>query len=447
LLRAVAETKDYACFDSMPLEVMLQYKWVAFGRRIYIRQCLGAVLDFVLTVVYNMTQTSNRWGERWIDTLDESGQASSSERAFAMLTMFGWGWTTFVALRRGVRAWSSMKKRYARRESVFDTDRVLMLVMSASSIITNGFVLYARTDSDAVANSAMVVVGARAPGVADGWLTFEAMQFMHALTILAFTLRLCFFSLRGFLRFGALIHMVFVVVIDIMPFMVLLGFMILGFSLALSLVTTDMEGSLLSTHGFLSALSTTVDMGLYAASIQPQVMHEPSVFVLYFPFMLLVQVVLLNLLIAIMTASHNRVGSRSALFARYQRAQLIVDLEQIATAQRASADEMGDRIPVHVTLRSAWTRLCHLLEDVFTVFEYGARKDDPRPRWLHVLTPPDEDLFTSTSELSTVEKSVLSLERRLNGFRTDVTASLKTLTAGQQRLLADSGGGQPVMDE
>jgi hypothetical protein len=152
-------------------------------------------------------------------------------------------------------------------------------------------------------------------------------------------------------------------------------------------------------------------------------------------------------LIAIMTASHNRVGSRSALFARYQRAQLIVDLEQIATAQRASADEMGDRIPVHVTLRSAWTRLCHLLEDVFTVFEYGARKDDPRPRWLHVLTPPDEDLFTSTSELSTVEKSVLSLERRLNGFRTDVTASLKTLTAGQQRLLADSGGGQPVMDE
>jgi len=447
LLRAVAETKDYACFDSMPLEVMLQYKWVAFGRRIYIRQCLGAVLDFVLTVVYNMTQTSNRWGERWIDTLDESGQASSSERTIAIISVCGFCWTTLVALRRGGSAVSSMKQRYMRRETVFETDRVLMLVASASSIITNGFVLYARTNPDAVADSATVVIGAAESDSADGWLTFEAMQFMHALTILAFTLRLCFFSLRGFLRFGALIHMVFVVVIDIMPFMVLLGFMILGFSLALSLVTTDREGSLLSTHGFLSALSTTVDMGLYAASIQPQVMHEPSVFVLYFPFMLLVQVVLLNLLIAIMTASHNRVGSRSALFARYQRAQLIVDLEQIATAQRASADEMGDRIPVHVTLRSAWTRLCHLLEDVFTVFEYGARKDDPRPRWLHVLTPPDEDLFTSTSELSTVEKSVLSLERRLNGFRTDVTASLKTLTAGQQRLLADSGGGQPVMDE
>jgi hypothetical protein len=295
LLRAVAETKDYACFDSMPLEVMLQYKWVAFGRRIYIRQCLAALFDFVLTVWYNKVHTSNRWGERWIDTLDESGQASSSERTIPIISVCGFCWTTLVALRRGGSAVSSMKQRYMRRETVFETDRVLMLVASASSIITNGFVLYARTNPDAVADSATVVIGAAESDSADGWLTFEAMQFMHALTILAFTLRLCFFSLRGFLRFGALIHMVFVVVIDIMPFMVLLGFMILGFSLALSLVTTDREGSLLSTHGFLSALSTTVDMGLYAASIQPQVMHEPSVFVLYFPFMLLVQVVLLNL--------------------------------------------------------------------------------------------------------------------------------------------------------
>ena len=48
---------------------------------------------------------------------------------------------------------------------------------------------------------------------------------------------------------------------------------------------------------------------------------------LYFPCMLIVQVVLLNLLIAIMSSSHARIGTSAAMVARYQRAKLIVKLE------------------------------------------------------------------------------------------------------------------------
>ena len=40
----------------MPLEILLQFKWAAFGRRIYVRQCVAVGLDFVLSVAFNMTQ-------------------------------------------------------------------------------------------------------------------------------------------------------------------------------------------------------------------------------------------------------------------------------------------------------------------------------------------------------------------------------------------------------
>ena len=69
-------------------------------------------------------------------------------------------------------------------------------------------------------------------------------------------------------------------------------------------------------------------------------------FALYFPFMLIVQLVLLNLLIAIMTASHHRIGSNAAMVAQYQRARLIVDLEPASRRpSRARTDLMSSAGP------------------------------------------------------------------------------------------------------
>lgn len=40
----------------------------------------------------------------------------------------------------------------------------------------------------------------------------------------------------------------------------------------------------------MSAIATSVDMGLYAATIDPRAMHEPTVLAFYFPYMMIVQV-------------------------------------------------------------------------------------------------------------------------------------------------------------
>lgn len=73
------------------------------------------------------------------------------------------------------------------------------------------------------------------------------------------------------------------------PPVVLLFIVILGFSLALKLVTTPQANPVFQRYGMLSAFGTTIDMGLYAASIDAFFMHEGLVFAFYFPFMFTVQ--------------------------------------------------------------------------------------------------------------------------------------------------------------
>ena len=51
-----------------------------------------------------------------------------------------------------------------------------------------------------------------------------------------------------------------------------------------------MDAPSFQQYGWLSAAATTVDMGLYATTIQPELMHQAMVFSFYFPFMLVVQV-------------------------------------------------------------------------------------------------------------------------------------------------------------
>jgi len=42
-------------------------------------------------------------------------------------------------------------------------------------------------------------------------------------------------------------------------------------------------------YSFWSSIATSIDMGLYAATISPEAMHEPTVLAFYFPYMIVVQ--------------------------------------------------------------------------------------------------------------------------------------------------------------
>jgi len=224
--------------------------------------------------------------------------------------------------------------------------------------------------------------------------------------------------------------MVLTVVQDIVPFLVLTSIVLLGFTLALALVTKGKDVDNFNRHGILSAFSTTIDMGLYATTIDPATMHEPLILSFYFPFMLIVQVILLNLIIAIMSDSTQRNIRGAAMVARYQRARLIVDLEPRSNMSAAKA--LQEARHGYFGVATAW--LSGLL--AFGISE------DPRPRWLHVLMPPDgqeeDEGFDLETQLTAMRRAVSSLHTELQQMRNDLPPAVE-----RQLRLASAGAAAP----
>jgi len=351
VLHAVSTTGDYSIFDRLPVKVLLQYKWQAFGFSMYTYQSISVAIDLAFAVAYNTSATEY--------TSSSCEQLAQEVPHFFVIASLGWSWTTAISLRRiavNVPRLSRCRNFFKAgvEINVGGSDSSFIVIIALLQLVTNALAAYARTQPSAFDG----------PESAEPlWLPAQAMRFLHGVCIILGVLYVCFTSFRGFLKFGALVHMVLAVVQDICPFLILVGMVIMGYSVALSLVTADHD-STFGQYSFLGALGTTIDMGLYATTIDPDTMHSPSIFALYFPYMLTVQVILLNLLIAIITTSYYRVGNNAARVALYQRARLTVELEPRGSAEGGLHRWLG-----RATLSD---------------------NNHPRPRWLHVLLPAEE---------------------------------------------------------
>ena len=128
-------------------------------------------------------------------------------------------------------------------------------------------------------------------------------------------------------------------------------------------------------------------MGLYA-EISPSI-HSLShwqVIVIYEIMMMAVQIVLLNLLIAIMSDSHARVAENSLLVAQFERAKMILEHERLMfkkDAPIAPSDAPINPFLDTTDLRRCWDRW---LPPLFR----QPRQADVFPRWLHLLETVDE---------------------------------------------------------
>ena len=83
----------------------------------------------------------------------------------------------------------------------------------------------------------------------------------------------------------------------------------------------------------LHAVYTTFNMGLYAAFDARALKLNWQIVLVFEGFMVIVQVVLFNLLIAIMADTHHRVREQSQLVALYQRSILVLEEEQAVRRQ------------------------------------------------------------------------------------------------------------------
>eukprot|EP01047_Picozoa_sp_COSAG01_P034425 COSAG01_NODE_2584_length_7418_cov_4.468643_5_plen_1380_part_01 len=134
-------------------------------------------------------------------------------------------------------------------------------------------------------------------------------------------------SLRCFGSTGSLVRMVLVIIGDMIPFLALLGVVLLG-SVSFLMVHQPLSeafGFDTSTNGPLWPL-VTVFLSL-VGSFEVDDYHGMSLLMLCI-FLFVVSIVLLNLLIAIMGDSYEKVKENENLHALHERAKIIVEMEQ-----------------------------------------------------------------------------------------------------------------------
>jgi len=207
--------------------------------------------------------------------------------------------------------------------------------------------------------------------------------------------------LRGFLEFGALVHMVEAIVGRMLPFMMLLGLVVLGFSFSMHLL---LQHAPQGQGGFfddeLLSIYNVVNMGFRFVPPNASLMRSYwQVVLLYEVFMMLVQIVMLNLLIAFMAQLLGQLRTNAQLMAHFERAILVIEQEQTLRSRRNLEHQRKQRQRerkqkqrgLRHTLRHLRTRLGDTQEMLGKLLPWLTlpSQEDVGPRWLHVLLPSE----------------------------------------------------------
>ena len=138
-----------------------------------------------------------------------------------------------------------------------------------------------------------------------------------------------------------------------------------------------------------------------------------------------IQVIILNMLIAIMAESHNRVASQSELVAQAGRAKLILEYETAEVARIRSAARRAS----HRAGGSTRSLSLDMGAIADLVTSGKSRKDIQRfqrvcPKWLHVLMPAehqrgeDGDVAESLKQILQLKKQISEMDQSLGKTQT-----------------------------
>ena len=242
--------------------------------------------------------------------------------------------------------------------------------------------------------------------------------YLQSLVCLFACLRLLYFF-QGYRKLGALMHSLFTIIIDIGPLLILLIVFIIAFCSAVSIIITQHFGEgpvggdkhdarYKQWHQFWDAMLVMINLGVYTQSdpafmsygTDPQFEGAEHRFmlILYQSYMLFVQLVLLNMLIAIMSESHHRVSEQSQLVALFGHAKLILEYEGDEVARqkkKAKAWEAAHK------RRHSSVGGGNSLDLARLQKEYQERHllnlQRVCPRWLHILKPPERQRSIQTT--------------------------------------------------
>lgn len=226
---------------------------------------------------------------------------------------------------------------------------------------------------------------------------------LQAVVVICLFFRLLFYF-RGVLALAILVHCIKEIIKSMVAFLVVLCVVTMGFACSLALLMSHTGHCDYATVG--ASVISVVNIGLY--SIQPN--HEPfqqypMVLLFYEVFMLMVQVVLLNLLIAIMGDSYHSVRKDSQLIAVYERAKLTLEHEMFtgkATPSITESLRAVDVISLSANLAGGASRGVKFSRKLARAFGVLRNTESFKPRWLHVLAM---DAMTANSGKADVHHS------------------------------------------
>jgi len=389
IVRAAVRTGDYKVFESPVVSALMDYKWKTFARDQFRLGLLQYTAHMAIIFVYaSALRAASALGDeeliaRLIDWTTPDGP----------FLCIGWVWTAihtvFVVYSESGQVMHAGLGAYLADEwNVVDLIRVVLqalvsvffaLICLVPGSLRETFMLYPGLSLSGVSHEghdhtcatpdplgrcledlAEVDEMVR-PFVFDGvvleqqWrLLLNAAGLLVVLTILK-----VFNYMRGFAQLGALVQMIQSILKDMVPFMVVLGISTLGFGFAMTIIPAG-QRTLDTT------IWTTINMALYSNFDRDFFYHGgwySATLVQMFQFV--VQIVLLNLLIAIMADSYRNVQERTVQAQRFERARVITDME--ASPQFFSS--FIRRLGLNGSQPPSWV---------------------DRPRWLHILANDDQ---------------------------------------------------------
>ena len=436
VVRAVDATRNYQVFDSIPIKILLTYKWVGFAQRLFYNDLVFFMIHLALTVVF-ISMSSTKF-DIWFDVLlDFEEELDGDRRArlvdnVALLVL--WFLTSLISLVNLIYIFG--KRRLAKHfvlSLLSDAQKLVNVLYNLGQLIVNvwllilvGFLnqpstfvllqagndtrpsfLYNLTVAERVASQSM---GA-------GEFANPAVNICQSMVCLLLFARMIFYF-RGFISFGALVFIVVEIFTTMFPFLLFVLVATTGFTLSSQVLMQHLYPEDVTWTSQTRPLFYLLNYGLRFAPPNAQLLDTAAehsyIGVVYFLFMGCVQLILTNLLVAIMSNRLGQLRGNERLMASHVRAKLVLDLEQallsriLYNKRSGDADSLKSRTRRRIDARSGIVLLVTrlrarvglamqwILQLVFAQ-EKLPEMQDVRPRWLHVLLPSEQAAAEATS--------------------------------------------------
>jgi len=306
---AITRTQNLKAFETRAMAAAVEYKWRVYGRWYHLGQLLLFLAGLAL---FSGAQISivlgkfglRMWGEAYPQQVHTGSTASGLMAAalIAITVQMADELAQMVALVADEGLVSGLLLHLSASLTVLKLLCHVLMLSAAATVVSAG-------ESD----DPLPVQVAALCGCADVAATFNLLSL-----------------LRPHRLFGPLIRMVLEIFRDIYPFLVLLAICIVGFALAFTIMLPDQP-----RFQFPMGLLTSYEMMLGAWDLDQFADYKPGgidrlavlsviAFVLYTGFVLIVA---MNLLIAIMGDSYDRVRESQAVHGRLQRAEALVAMD------------------------------------------------------------------------------------------------------------------------